>query len=150
MTELVKRPPPLTAGPGYFIRHAHLALGKSLADALVQQSISFTHYYYLRTLFEEDGLTLTELSSRIPIDPATATRVLDTMERDGLIRRERNREDRRKVNIFLTSKAQDLRKPIVRTIERLSKAILTGISAADYAACRRTLARMAQNVADID
>src|SRR5579875_1743197 len=87
MTQLVNgraRPTPLTAGPGYLVRNAHKALSRRLALELARHGIAFKHYYYLRTLFEEDGIMQAELSERTGMERATVTVVLDTMERQGL------------------------------------------------------------------
>jgi DNA-binding MarR family transcriptional regulator len=148
MAHIVKRPPPkpLTAGPGFVIRQAHKALTRHLAEALTKQGISFKHYYYLRALFEEDGISQAELSDRVGMEPATLTRVLDTMERDGLVRRERDAGDRRKINVYLTPRSKRLRDPLVATIDRINNAALDGISEREYNAFRGTLRRLVENL----
>ena len=49
-----------------------------------------------------DGLGMTELANRILASKSGLTRVIDRMEADGLVRRERPPEDRRVVKVFLT------------------------------------------------
>ena len=49
-----------------------------------------------------DGLSMTELANRILHSKSGLTRVIDRMEADGLVRRERPPEDRRMVKVFLT------------------------------------------------
>ncbi len=56
-----------------------------------------------------DGQTQRELSRQAAIDEASMVRSLDSMERDGLVRRVRNKQDRRQINIFLTEKGRALR-----------------------------------------
>jgi MarR family transcriptional regulator, organic hydroperoxide resistance regulator len=49
-------------------------------------------------------LSLTELSERIRAQNSTVTGIIDRMEREGLVARERSTEDRRVVQIALTPK----------------------------------------------
>lgn len=62
----------------------------------------------LLKLWRQDGLTITELGDKLFLKASTITSLVDRMERDGLVRRERNQEDRRVVRIFLTEKAKNL------------------------------------------
>lgn len=64
----------------------------------------------LAKLWRQDGLTITELGDRMFLKASTITSLVDRMERDGLVRRERNEADRRVVKIYLTEKAMDLKK----------------------------------------
>ena len=50
-----------------------------------------------------DGLGMTELANRILASKSGLTRVIDRMEADGLVRRERPPEDRRVVKVFITA-----------------------------------------------
>ncbi|SHF43888.1 MarR family winged helix-turn-helix transcriptional regulator [Desulforamulus putei] len=63
----------------------------------------------LLKLWRQDGLTVTELGDKLFLKASTITSLVDRMERDGLVRRERNQEDRRVVRIFLTEKAKNLK-----------------------------------------
>jgi hypothetical protein len=50
---------PFSTGPGYLMREAHKAMSRPLAAELVAQGIAFKQYYYLRSLFEQDGISQT-------------------------------------------------------------------------------------------
>jgi len=70
-------------------------------------------------------LSLTELSERIRAQNSTVTGIIDRMEREGLVVRERSKEDRRVVFIRLTPKGAQLAREIpVEPMEILRKAIL--------------------------
>jgi DNA-binding MarR family transcriptional regulator len=138
---------PSATGPGYLIRTAHKTFSSSLAELLAARGIALNHYYYLRALFEEDGITPAELSERIRMDRATVTAVLDTMERQGLVRRVPHRHDRRKVCIFLTPKGEELREPVLGSIAHVNATALTGIAPAEFARFQRTLSKLTANLA---
>lgn len=63
----------------------------------------------LLKLWRQDGLTITELGDKLFLKASTITSLVDRMERDGLVRRERNQEDRRVVRVYLTEKAKNLK-----------------------------------------
>ncbi len=57
-------------------------------------------------------LSLTELSERIRAQNSTVTGIIDRMERENLVVRERSTEDRRVVKIRLTPKGMDLARDV--------------------------------------
>ena len=59
-----------------------------------------------------DNLSLSSLSERIRAQNSTVTGIIDRMEREGLVRRERSTTDRRVVHIRLSDKGQKLARQI--------------------------------------
>ncbi len=59
-----------------------------------------------------DNLSLSSLSERIRAQNSTVTGIIDRMEREGLVRRERSTSDRRVVHIRLSDKGQRLARQI--------------------------------------
>jgi DNA-binding MarR family transcriptional regulator len=139
-------PVPSATGPGHLIRGAQKVFSAALAARLAAHGVAINHYYYLRALFEQDGLTPAELSARIRMDRATVTQVLDTMERQGLVRRERHQHDRRKIQIFLTPAGEELREPVLACIAGVNADALAGISSDDFERFRRTLHALTTNL----
>lgn len=81
-------------------RHIELlAAGQGLAPAQLAA---------LKKLRSDDGLTTTELGSRLSINNSTVTALVDRLERDGLVSRDRCGEDRRVVRVWLTDHAKKL------------------------------------------
>jgi DNA-binding MarR family transcriptional regulator len=149
MTAIVNRrreTSPLTSGPGYWLRLGHKAITRPLADALRRRGIAFKHYFYIRTLLEEDGITQVELSDRVGMEPATVTVVLDTLEDLGIVVREPHPSDRRKTNVFLTTKGRRMKGDVLESVMISNKVALKGISAAEFERFRKTLAQMIANV----
>jgi DNA-binding MarR family transcriptional regulator len=71
-------------------------------------------------------VSLSELSERIRAQNSTVTGIIDRMEREGLVKRERSKEDRRVVHIRLTTKGAGLARDIpVEPMEILRRAILS-------------------------
>ncbi len=79
----------------------------------------------LKILETFGDLSLSELSERIRAQNSTVTGIIDRMEREGLVGRERSKEDRRVVYIRLTAKGAQLAREIpVEPMEILRQAIL--------------------------
>ena len=75
--------------------------------------ITYTQYIVFMVLWEEDGITMSELGSRLYLNNGTLTPLIKKMEQDGFIRRERCQNDERIVRIYLTQKGQDFKEKAV-------------------------------------
>lgn len=62
----------------------------------------------MRSIKELDNVTIRQLSSHTNMSPATATTILDRLERNGLVERVRSTKDKRKVHAHLTEKGQEI------------------------------------------
>ena len=65
--------------------------------------LTLAQYYLLSPLVSERGVALSRLAESAGIAPPTATRVIDGLEKAGLVRRERSNTDRRTVLVSLTT-----------------------------------------------
>lgn len=71
-------------------------------------------------LFEEDGLRIGELARRSRLSKQTMTTMVRLLERDGLVRRERDPADGRAFRVVLTAKARGFEPVAARTLEELA------------------------------
>lgn len=82
----------------------------------------------LRAIAEHEESTVARVSATVQLSAATVSRILDRLERQGLVTRERSRQDRRKVTLGLTEKGQTrlaavpvgLQDEFIRRFEELS------------------------------
>lgn len=65
---------------------------------------------YILLMIEKDGTPSTQLGPKMGMEPTSLSRTLKSMEDDGLIRREVDSVDKRKVFIFLTEKGIEKRR----------------------------------------
>ncbi|MDL4822049.1 MarR family winged helix-turn-helix transcriptional regulator [Actinomadura opuntiae] len=104
-----------------------------------KHGISPAGYFLLRLLVVEDGLRPSECAKRLLVTPATITSVVDTLERNGHVRRERSYRDRRGVMLRITDEGRRLlaekSQPIGRDLNELYDVVEEG----DEAAVRRFL-----------
>jgi DNA-binding MarR family transcriptional regulator len=71
-------------------------------------------------LFEEDGLRMGELARRARLSKQTMTTMVRLLERDGLVRRERDPDDGRAFRVVLTAKARRFEPVAERTLAELA------------------------------
>ena len=62
----------------------------------------------MRSIKEMGNVTIRQLSVHTNMSPATATTILDRLERNGLAKRIRSTTDKRKVHAHLTEKGQQI------------------------------------------
>jgi DNA-binding MarR family transcriptional regulator len=65
--------------------------------------LTLSQYGLLQPLADSDGARVRELAAQAGIAPSTATRILDALERRGIVERRPSSGDRRGVRVTLTS-----------------------------------------------
>ncbi|WP_460042611.1 MarR family winged helix-turn-helix transcriptional regulator [Pseudomonas sp. S2_H01] len=78
---------------------------KPLLQAL---NLTYPQYLAMLVLWERDGLTVGEVSTRLLTDPGSLTPLLKRLETEGLISRTRSKEDERVVLLTLTEQGKAL------------------------------------------
>ena len=137
---------PLAASVGAAIRITHRAFAQDLQAYLVRHHVTVGMWFFLRTLWEEDGLTQRELSRRVGTMESTTVQQLRKMELQGLIERRRSTIDRRKVHVHLTGAARGLRAQLLPYAEEVNRAALAGLTPHEVAALKQTLTRIRANL----
>jgi len=135
---------------GYLVRDAHRAFQRLLERRIARYGVTRGQWYFLRVLWTVDGLSQRELSARVGMMEPTTVVALRSMERSGLIRRVRGKDDRRKVRVFLTAKAKRMRNELLGVARLITDEAEQGIARRDLAALRRVLARMTANLDRIE
>lgn len=87
-------------------------------------------------------LSLSSLSGRIKAQNSTVTGIIDRMEREGLVVRERSTTDRRVVYIRLTTKGRSLAKEIEVEPMEILRAVLSTLSREDTRDLMRILTKL--------
>jgi DNA-binding MarR family transcriptional regulator len=83
------------------VRRGRARYGERLEDGL-----TLSQYEFVRPLVDSGGLPVGQLADRAGIAAATATQILDGLERSGIIQRSRTAKDRRTVTITLTEEGR--------------------------------------------
>ena len=111
------------------MRQAHNALQRLLEQSIAPHGVLRGQWYFLRVLWEEEGLTQRELSARVGTKEPTTIVALRSMEAAGLVKRRRSETDRRKIHVDLTPKARRLRDTLLPLAREVSEAATKGLTA---------------------
>lgn len=96
-------------GMGYRIKLLSQLLARNFQERLDPFGLTIFHWVVLCCLWEEDGLAISSIGDKLQQVGGTLTGVLDRMESRGLIRRERDQQDRRVWRIWLTDAGRELK-----------------------------------------
>ena len=119
---------PFERSVGYQLRVANRLVQRYLQELIEPHGVTLGMWYYLRALWRRDGVTQSELSVLVgTMEPSTLTAV-QAMERSGLVRRVRNVDDRRKINIFLTPYGRELEGKLLPLARDVVETSLIGFS----------------------
>lgn len=99
----------LDESAGHLVRKAHQSFTRVLETRLRAHSITVSTWFFLRALWVEDGKSQKELSNELGLTQATTVSAVDNMEQRGFVKRKRDKQDRRKTNIFLTPEGRALK-----------------------------------------
>ena len=85
--------------------------------------LTYTQYIIFLVLWEQDGISVSQLGEKLYLDSGTLTPLLKKMETKGWIRRTRSEEDERVVMITLTKKGKELEKQAEEIPEKVGACI---------------------------
>jgi DNA-binding MarR family transcriptional regulator len=131
---------------GYLIRDTHLLFARALRNRLQTHQITPGQWYFLRTLWDEEGLSQRELSRRVGTTEPTTVSALRLLARNGMIERVRNPKDRRTINIFLTDKARDMKAELMPVAFAVNDIATAGLTEPEFAQLRGLLQKVRENL----
>jgi DNA-binding MarR family transcriptional regulator len=115
---------------------------------LEEQGMTHAGWQLLLALDGTDGLTQREVAERCYVTPATVTGVVDTLERDGLVTRERGTADRRVVRVRLTGEGSSRLAATKRAAGRAMAPVFGDLTSRDEAVVRRFLVRTVERLSE--
>ncbi|MCP6760502.1 MAG: MarR family transcriptional regulator [Fischerella sp. CENA71] len=117
-----------------------------VGTALAELGLYLGQEILLMYLWEEDGLTQSELTDRLKIEPPTLTKMLNRMEKCGLLERCRCPEDARAYRVYLTKAGQALQQPVNQLWYEVERRILTNLTVEEQLLFRRLLMQIRSNL----
>ena len=93
---------------GYLVKRSANLLLPQMEALFSDQTLSFSQWTALMALRDGDVSTAADLARVICHDTGSLTRILDQLEKRGLVTRKRSESDRRLVTLELTQKARSL------------------------------------------
>jgi DNA-binding MarR family transcriptional regulator len=112
---------------------------------LEKLGLTYPQYLVLLALWERDEVSVGELGVALQLDYGTLTPLLKRLEANGLLRRERRRDDERAVRISLTEEGAALRQRANSIPAAIGDAM--GLDPEEFDQTRAALRRLTTNVA---
>lgn len=97
---------------GYTLHYTTRMAMAIFQERLRPHRVAVGQFPILVHLWEEEGLTQRDLCDLIRVEQPTLANTLKRMERDGLIKRVSDMNDRRRRRIYLTQRAWDLKETL--------------------------------------
>ena len=118
------------------------SLRDPLAGCCERTQLTAPQIHALLWLGQDEALTMGELARRLGITEKTVTGVVDRLEREGHVQRERSPEDRRVVHCRLTAVGARLYRKLERTVLQGMGRMLEQLDASDRRALFRILEKL--------
>ncbi len=145
---------PPRLGPALELMRALWALNHELERLSMRMSrslgITAQQRMVLRIVGRFPGITAGRLSTLLCVDGATVSTTLARLERRGLVQRERDPRDKRRVAVALTAEGRALDVPTTGTVEAAIAAVLDQTAGTRLEATHQVLAALARALREED
>jgi DNA-binding MarR family transcriptional regulator len=141
---------PLEQYVPYLLNRAGARIAAAFNADMRQIGVSLQVWRVLAALREQDGRRMGDLSKTTSIEVSTLTRLVDNMEKDGLVVRRREAGDARAISLHVTPSGRRLTQRIVPIAERYEAVALKGFSSAEIAVLKKALRRLYDNMDALD
>lgn len=131
---------------GRLLRGAHRTFNRALQVRIATEDVTIRMWHYLRELWEEDGIDQRELSRRTGALETSVVSSIALLEKKGLVRREQDRQDRRRNIVFLTKRGRALEYLLGPIAQETNETAMEGISRSDEEVLRRVLMKITSNL----
>ncbi len=131
---------------GFLLWDANRAMCREFSDRIAQHGVTLGLWPFLRALWDDDGLTQRELSEKVRMKGPTTVAALNKLEDKGLVRREGNKNDARKINVFLTPEGRKVYRRVMPDVEAVNKQMLNRLSDSEQRTFRELIKRVRSSV----
>lgn len=145
-----RRPQELEKAIPFLMARAGSRMGNAFAKALKAFDLNLSEWRVCASLLYVPRQTLSELSLHASSDISALSRIIDRLEGQALVRREKSTTDGRSVRVVLTEKGQELALSIIPVAKRHESVLLTGFTPDEVKALRDMLLRLYENAEGLD
>lgn len=97
-------------------------------NAYSEYGVTVAQSFILLSLLEEDGQNIKTLAERLSLDSSAVTGLVDRLEKEQLVRRSVDIEDRRAFQIFLTENGREVSEAILPIARQVNDHLRNGIN----------------------
>jgi DNA-binding MarR family transcriptional regulator len=123
-------------------------LFRHLGKLMAQNELPITpeQFSLLSHLWAQDGRSQQELACLTARDRANVTRLIDILEREDIVKRCDDPNDRRVFKIFLTEKGKNIEQKMAAVAQQTIKEATEGITEEEMAICMKVLKQTIENL----
>ncbi len=138
----------IDSSPGYLLHQASVRIKIDLLRRFreIGHDITPEQGMVLNSLWEQEGVSQRELADRTLKDGPTITRILDLLERKGLVARRPDSSDRRVFKVYLTPEGESKVETFMSIVAAVDDRAFAGISAAELNRFRKMLREITNNL----
>ena len=140
---------PLDSYLPYLLNRAGARIATAFGEEVRPLGASLQMWRVLAALRERDGRRMGDLSVVTSIEVSTLTRLVDQMEKKGLVERRRDTDDARVVALRVTTAGKRLTRRIVPIAERYEQVALKGFAPVEAQVLRAALRRLYANMDEL-
>lgn len=133
---------------GFLVKRCGGLMSQLAERRFAAERVSFTQWMVIANLGRFERLTATELSAQTCHDMGALTRIVDDLEEEGLVRRERTERDRRVVEIALTPEGRRYLQAGKRIVVELLNSLVAPFSREELETLIALLQRMMARLQD--
>ncbi|GED51461.1 MarR family transcriptional regulator [Brevibacillus borstelensis] len=127
---------------GFLLGKAYQKVFQLEKARLSEYGVTPVQFVLLHVLWEKDGQKGVELGTRLRLDGATITGLLDRLEQMGLIERRPSPTDRRTNLIYLTPRGRELEKPLNEISDEVNREAMSIFREEELAMLKSMLTRL--------
>ncbi|WP_102275760.1 MarR family winged helix-turn-helix transcriptional regulator [Cytobacillus massiliigabonensis] len=131
---------------GVFIHTIDLEITNYVNNRLASHKLTSEQNLIMALLWEQEGISQNEISSKLNKDKASIARMVSTLEKKGYIRREVCPSDRRSVEIYLTAEGRNLGTEVIPINKEILQLITRGMTVEEISELRNLLIKIRDNV----
>ncbi len=133
---------------GFVTRRVSRAIGKRLLENFQQAglAVNIDQWLLLVCIYHHDGQNQQCIGEFCGKDRASITRLIDQLEREGLLERKPDPADRRNNRIYITGSGRERTRRLMCIADLTLAQSTAGIDPAQLALCHQTLAQVLANL----
>lgn len=101
-----------------------------------------SYRHVMKPLMEQDGMTQLELVNLTNLKAPTISITLRNMEREGIVRREKNDMDRRETHVYITDLGREMYRKMLEAFDNAEKIMLSAVTEKEQKSAKKILDKM--------
>ena len=130
------------------VNDASFLFAKLVGKELESIGMRASYRHVLKPLMEGDGMTQLDLVKITKLKAPTISITLRNMEREGIVRREKNDNDRRETHVYITEKGREMHAKVLESFDKAEQIMLKGLSDDELNAVGNLIEKMTGNLRD--